>query len=244
VTLMPPNRADPTYASENLVTSRLRTSNALNGATVRIAVSANGAPRRAVIEGFEIVVDYRPPGTLRPLRGCLTLRLGDDAPGSLSGYRGVSPIQNFAPWRPRDTDAAYLAGSGAQDVNDCALMDVQSGSSSYNSKLHIVGSVYAPTAAVQFAGNDNEAAFVTDGIVVRHLTVMRWRRGPNTAGLGGGSVLARDPRIVRLQAWYRGACVAEAEVELDDYDRDGVDEARARKWEVRPSSCARVQPSS
>ena len=60
---------------------------------------------------------------------------------------------------------------------------------------------------MEFAGLDNEAPFVTDGVVLRHLTALRWKKGPEVPAFGGGATTLRDDRRVHLKA-CDGPCAA------------------------------------
>ncbi len=238
-----PPRTD--FVPEYDLTNALRRPTALNGASFKLKVASSGTwtETRAAVDGIEVVAYYRPPGTLRPLRGCLTFRLsvpdGTDPALVTNQYAGIGPTQHGKPFVTA-TDAAYLDGNSPSSEGECALLNVESQSAREGAKLHIVGVVYAPTAPLQFAGKDNEASFVTDAVVARHITVMRWTKGPNVTGLGGGSVVERDPRKVHLEVWYPSATapnkrlIARATVQFVDADRDGKDnDAEILSWEGR-----------
>lgn len=229
-----PFRTD--VSDDSSLSPNLRTSNALNGATVTLTVSGNAGAKGSIIEGLEIEVEYRPPGTLRPLRGCMTTRLGYSAATSnLADFRGISPIHNWGPY-VTSTDNAFVDDTGEKDVYACALMNVQSDSSGLGTRLHISGTVFAPTAALQFTGNDNNTSLVTDGVLARHISVLRYRDDGDGIGFGGGSGIERT-RTVIVQVSSQGVCVAEAKVEFENTDSDPRDEARIVSWERRPDQC-------
>ncbi len=85
--------------------------------------------------------------------------------------------------------------------------------------MHILGAVYAPTAAFAFSGKDNAASFVTDGIVARHVSAVRWTDPGSTEipAFGGGSGRPRLPRSVVLEAKDpSGKVIARTDVTLAD----------------------------
>jgi hypothetical protein len=182
------------WPEERLLLDELKRASALNGAEIQFEIVANSGAKVVHLDSIEIVADYRPPGSLRPLRGCLTVRSERD-PVAM-GYVGIDPSR-----RRTGTDAAYNSGGGNGDPMDCPIMKFWSGSDQEGSKLHIAGSVYAPTAALELNGRDNDAPLVTDGVVVRTLKALRWKKSPSLTTFGGGSVLERDPREVVFEAY-------------------------------------------
>jgi hypothetical protein len=118
---------------------------------------------------------------------------------------------------------------GQQDQSDCPLLKSYSanGTSGVSVKLHVNGMIYAPSAAVELSGNDNDASFASDGIYVRHLTALRWKNGGQTP-LVGGRPIARNPRVVILQICDKGSgCSAghvrvRAKVEITDDVGTGI----------------------
>ena len=167
-----------------------------------------GPPRRHRTPGR-----FRRRGALRPLRGCLTLR-AKDVPTDMIGADHDYAAANSG----LDGDDAYTTGANHDDTLSCALVRMFSNSTS-GVKLHIQGVVYAPTAAVDLSGKDNEAPFVTDGVIVRHLTAWRWKKGPNLAAIGEQTPSRRDRKVTL------SACVGTEEVDraiLDIDDSAGV----------------------
>jgi hypothetical protein len=230
------NYAGPYRVETFDVTQDLRTAASLNNALVQIryngAAADNAKPKYAIVDGVEVHVTYRPPTDLRPIRGCTTIRLANSL--NLSDYRGVDVVESQ---RPDTTDASYDDGSGTKDVQQCSLMVASNNKLGQGTKLHIAGSVYGPTAAFEFAGKDNEAQFLTDGIVARHITAMRWQQGPELPAFGGGTTSLRQPREVILEARTPGNPnpIATAKVQLTD-PAGGVGRAPAviEDWRRRP----------
>jgi hypothetical protein len=66
-------------------------------------------------------------------------------------------------------------------------------------KFHIEGIVYAPSAALEFAGNDNDASWVSDAIIARHLSALRWSSANTDLPAVGGAFSPRADRIVHLR---------------------------------------------
>jgi hypothetical protein len=75
--------------------------------------------------------------------------------------------------------------------------------------------IYAPTAALDLNGKDNEAPFVTDGIVARHITTWRWRTGHPTNAFGQ-DIGDRNDRQVWLYVKQNGTTIARELVDIDD----------------------------
>lgn len=236
--------------TERVLTDALRTWNGVNGAQIELTFHSSTANRAIVLDAVELVVAYRPAGLPRPLRGCMTIRTSEIIPNdparraddeAAGRYAGTHGIHNGDPFRKHSEgpDQAYGSPTGAEDTNNCAMLAVFSDSSLAGGKLHIAGGVYAPTAAVEFRGMDNEAAFVTDGIVVRQLTVRRWRRGPAVTTFGGGTSPRRLNRRVTITARIDGRVVAIADVEFDDrgalVPADVGSEVTIHRWERRPA---------
>ncbi len=220
-----PSTLTATEKSEQAtLTSTLRTASSLNGAVIKI--TAFGTSGLTIFDGIEVTVAYRPPGQLRPLRGCTTIRTLDVA-GNVN-YRGSSWIHNGnisaagGKW-VTDDDAAYDDGTGTSLTTDCALLLFGSKSSDQGAKLHIVGDIYAPTAAFDFSGKQNQASFVTDGVVARHLTTLRWTDDPNAEPIpayGCCNTAGRDPRIMTFtaRATATGKLLDTVKISVDDGD--------------------------
>jgi hypothetical protein len=74
-----------TQAEAADIVDDLHSAGALNGGEMQLDVTGTGATRLAIIDGVEVSVWSRPPGMLRPLRGCLTLRTGYPVASSSTG---------------------------------------------------------------------------------------------------------------------------------------------------------------
>jgi len=200
----------------------LRTPEGLQNARILYEVVTNtaGAPKFAALDGIELTVEYRPPRQLRPLRGCLTIRpaVNPEAPaaaGDWHPYRGMEMLGTDRDWganSPLASDSAYRTGTneGVADNVDCALIRI-----AQPSKMHVEGSIYAPTAAFDFSGWDNEASFSSQGIVARHLTAWRWKKGPAVPFVGGWSGVYA-PRTMILRVYKDGHLIAECRCVFDD----------------------------
>jgi hypothetical protein len=224
-----PATLTPTQKAEQAaLVSTLRTASAVNNSTIKLTAFGNGGSGTSnlvIIDGIELTIDYRPPGQLRPLRGCATIRTLN--PTGNVDYRGTSWIHNGNISAPAgqwvtDDDAAYDEGVGTADTTDCALVLFGSKATDQGAKLHIVGDIYAPTAAFDFSGKQNQASFVTDGIVARHLTTLRWTDDPDAKPIpayGCCNTAGRDPRIMTFTAKNAaGKTLVTAKISVDDGD--------------------------
>jgi len=213
---------NPGWNNERTLTEALRTPEGLENALITYEVRTNtaGAEKQAVLDGIELTVEYRAPGQLRPLRGCLTIRpaLNPSAPtpaGAWHPYGGMQMAGTDRDWganAPLASDSAYRTGTseGISDNSDCALIRI-----ARPAKMHIEGSLYAPTAAFDFSGWDNEASFSSQGIIARHLTAWRWKIGPAVPFVGGWSGVYA-PRKVVLKVIKDGAVISQCTCEFDD----------------------------
>jgi hypothetical protein len=179
-------------------------------------------PKYVFVDSVEVTAEYRKARTLRPLRGCLTTRLG---------YRSTTDFPNNAvtsdatPWDfgwikngLPFTDESAARSSGSLDQDSCPLLRTNPGP-----KLHVRGSIFAPTAALDLSGNDNDAPFVTGGIVVRNLTAWRYKNGGNIPAFGTGSDYIRAPREFTLTATdSNGQVLRQKRVKLIDSYVNGV----------------------
>jgi hypothetical protein len=125
------------------------------------------------------------------------------------------------------------AGTGPSgDGSDCAFLDVFSGNgissnSAYN-KLHIEGMVYAPSGAVQLAGRDNRAPWITAGTIARQVTALRWKSGGDNSPAFGNTTPDHNDRFIEIDVCAHGAdCSIAANVVLREYvqisDYNGTD---------------------
>jgi hypothetical protein len=73
-------------------------------------------------------------------------------------------------------------GKNSHDSEDCPLVDVSNNPG--RTKFHIDGMLYSPSAALELSGNDNDAQWVTAGIVARHLSAIRWKNGGGVPAVG------------------------------------------------------------
>ncbi len=229
---------NPNWKDQRLIAEeKLKTPGGLRDALLtwkvgRGDVNMNNRDKFVFLDSIELVVEYRVARSLRPLTGCTTTRLShppgphnymtfgeglfhDDA----FGAEGV--MMDFgagvAAGVP-NSDAAYAATSAADDQGSCPLLVFDRGP-----KVHFRGSLYAPTAAIDLRGNDNEAPLVTGGIVVRQLTAYRWRKDGGIPTFGTGSHVERYPRSMTFRVVDEsGTVLAERKVEYVDLVQNGL----------------------
>ncbi|MGQ0824999.1 MAG: hypothetical protein ACT4OX_08240 [Actinomycetota bacterium] len=219
---------------KRVIFDNLRTAAGINGLQIKLEAVPDGAGGFMAVDAIEVYVKYRPPGEPRPLRGCMTIRTSEDP--ALKDYSGVHP------WMPpfaASNDQAYgwSDGDGTRDTVDCALMNVASRSNRQGTKFHLAGAAYAPTGALEFAGMDNDAQLVTDGVVARHISTVRWVRGPEIAAFGGGNAFGGlEDRQVTIVARVGTRIIADAHARFDDNNPgpDGLPDVEIDKWTRRP----------
>ena len=112
--------------------------------------------------------------------------------GATSLSTGNTPFQGDQAFG--DFGAAGGGNGGVGDTSDCPFLKAYSanGNSGVSTKFHVDGMIYAPSGAVELAGNDNDAAFASDGIFVRHLTALRWKNNGSTPFAGGRGTLRKS----------------------------------------------------
>jgi hypothetical protein len=71
-------------------------------------------------------------------------------------------------------------------------------------KFHLNGLIYAPSAALDFTANDNDASWTTDGIVSRQLSALKWANNGDTPAVGGDPS-PRNPRKVTIYVCKKGS---------------------------------------
>jgi hypothetical protein len=174
---------------------------------------------------------------MRPLTGCNTIRSryipsgteadgshapdGNEAtptPSSATGPGVLSGV-DWDWWPQPALDQPYGDASGAGndlrgDANDCAMLTVAKGV-----KFHIDGMIYAPTGAIDLSGNDNDASWATDGIIVRHFTAFRWSNTGDNLPAVGGIDMRPTKRTFKLEVHQGGATglvLASEWVTIDD----------------------------
>ena len=232
-----------THAEAANLGNYLSTAGSLNGAELQLSASANSGAKLMMVDGIEVSVWYRPPGMLRPVRGCMTLATGyaptsdpfglANPSGTLNSsftspqtFSGTAEVWNgdynptYNGWMTSN-DQGYGTGTGNADHTDCGLFVFRSQSSAQGAKLHVNGDIYAPTAAIDVSGKDNDASFVTDGVVARHLTALRWKLGPGVPAFGcvpAPCTTTHDPRDVVIDVFNGSTKVASAHVVFDDGD--------------------------
>ena len=163
---------------------------------------------------------------LQPLDGCTTTRVSGSrgpwmytgampwwAPGGRNGRDWLDTDWGVGLFSPRNLDGEFQAddaygnfsgtnggNGGAADANDCPLIRTKAGQKAPEVKLHIQGSIYAPSATIALTGYSNDAPWVTDNITVRHLSAMKWRTtAQRDVPAVGNSSPVRLPRFVNLQ---------------------------------------------
>lgn len=194
----PGTQHNANWPHERLLKEKIRTPEGINGANVVVEFhSTTGGAKEVWLDGIEVEVDYRPPGTLQPLRGCATTRVARN-PGTNPAV-GVDWDWGRMAGGSLVADSAYSVGasatSGADDNGACAVLRI-----ARDVRFHVEGSIFAPTAAIDLRGNDNDASFVSGGIIARHVTAYRWRKGGNIPAFGGDSTQVADRHVV-LTSW-------------------------------------------
>jgi hypothetical protein len=184
----------------------------LQGATVTYTVTpkTGSTGKYAYLGKLNVRVIYRPPGTLRPLNGCTTIKpaynwddtmMGTDRDWATGTGGGGSGIVSKGPY---DTNI-YPA--------TCAVV------LSDGARFHVNGSIYTPTAAVDLNGADNDASFTSNAVIVRHLELSGWSDSVSTS-LGSSTILDEGHRTVTLYAWRTDTSpprlLSEATVDFDD----------------------------
>ena len=225
----------------------MSTPEAWNNAKVELNYVGNTGTKAKVawLDGIELTVYFRPPGTIRPLSGCLTIRAGhnpdanvgfNNVPGhAATRLMGVDTDWGARTQTPGYSDSSYTAGTNSTDVESCALIRMISSQSS-GVKLHVRGMIYAPTAAVDLNGKENEAPFVTDGLIVRHLSTWRWRTG-HPVNAFGEDLGDRDDRLVWLFVKRDGKTVARELVELvDNGGKSFGNDAKVQEFVLGPNN--------
>jgi hypothetical protein len=115
---------------------------------------------------------------------------------------GVFKTTSGTPWTGDDPMGNLSDGSpgnGTGDRTGCALINLDS--SKTHTRLHIVGTIYAPSAGVALSAYQNDGPWVTDGILARELSALRWKKDAGDPSVGdGGNVHAKYPRTVTIIA--------------------------------------------
>jgi hypothetical protein len=223
-----------TWSTDRSLTDLFKTSSSsyaskLNGATIQydvpVATGADALPKSADLDGIVITITYRPEGTLRPLRKCLTTR------SRLSPYAvntttpangGYGMLGTDFDWAPSNSSSAsddgYIGNDSVEDAKSCALITTYSDSTP-GIQFRVNGMIYAPTAAFDFSATDNEGPLFTHGLVARHLTITRWRADAGDC-FGGSSCSSATSkcadRKVTLSAYSGSTEVQRTHVTIDD----------------------------
>jgi hypothetical protein len=143
--------------------------------------------------------------------------------GSLNGGGPQQGDQGFG----NNSGTGGSNGSVA-DKQDCALVDVYSsnGSSGSLNKIHVAGMIYAPSAAVQLAGRDNDAPWVTAGLVARQITALRWK-GANGVPALGDTTPDHNDRFIEIDICKKNSGCSTGNDYLREYvqfvDSNGLD---------------------
>ncbi|MGQ0826470.1 MAG: hypothetical protein ACT4OX_15810 [Actinomycetota bacterium] len=180
-----------------------------------------GVIRDVFVDAVVVKVSYRQPESIQPLRGCLTTRTGWTVPtATAAGTLRNGVKADVVPWdfgmnytsNAPHSDNALGLYQGNGDNQACPLLKINKGP-----KFHVRGSIFAPTAALDLRGNDNDAPFVTGGIIARQLSAWRWKNGGDIAAFGTGSHIKRQPRLFTLTATGAGGAVLkEAKIKVTD----------------------------
>ncbi|GIU90684.1 MAG: hypothetical protein KatS3mg010_1783 [Acidimicrobiia bacterium] len=205
-------RPNPNWPAERVLGrgNHLNTPERLAGAELEVEFQSSTLPgdRLVEVDAIELRVEYRPARSLRPLRGCLTTRVAD-----LSTVDAVGVDRDFT----GTADAAYIAGNtiASGDHQACPLIVLENGP-----KLHVAGSIFAPTAALDLRGDDNDAPYAVGGVVARHVTIFRNTNARQHPAFGGGAGFRRLDREMTFRAYDAdGTLLATQHVVCDDSDR-------------------------
>jgi hypothetical protein len=205
-------RPNPNWPAERVLgrENHLNTPARLSGAELEVEFQSSTAAgaRLVEVDSIELRVEYRPARSLRPLRGCLTTRVAD-----LSAVDAVGVDRDFT----GTPDAAYIAGNtiSTGDAQACPLVVIENGP-----KLHVSGSIFAPTAALDVRGDDNDAPYALGGVVARHVTIFRNTNARQHPAFGGGGELQRLDREMTFRAYDADdRLLATQHVVCDDTDR-------------------------
>lgn len=205
-------RPNPDWPVERVLGrgNHLNTPARLSGADLEVEFQSSTAAgdRLVEVDSIELRVEYRPARSLRPLRGCLTTRVAD-----LSTVEAVGVDRDFT----GSADAAYIAGNSIAtgDHQACPLVVIENGP-----KLHVAGSIFAPTAALDMRGDDNDAPYALGGVVARHITIFRNTNARQHPAFGGGGEFQRLDREMTFRAYDAGGrLLATQHVVCDDTDR-------------------------
>jgi hypothetical protein len=176
----------------------------LNGATVQLtAHGGKNKPGRWIdVDSIRMRIVYRPVGTLRPLRGCTTVR-----PGLNWQYSGAQPEAIPANPYMAGTDRDFAANNESantyipsdqaytHNISTTACALIRTG----GVRFTVDGSIYAPTAALDFDGNTNDTSLVTNAVVARQLTVTRYINAGRANLFGTGA--STNDRVVTLYVY-------------------------------------------
>lgn len=208
-----PTRVNPQWPFERIPAVTFADASKLSGATLTYTVTSKpGATGLwAKLGKVNLRIVYRPPGTLRPIGGCLTVKPAYNWDGEMIG--------TDRDWGTKSAGAAIGIASADMYKQGCALID------SSGARIHFSGSVYAPTAALDLTGSDNDTAFNSNALVVRHLTISGWNESVSST-LGSSASLSAGHRQATLYAWRTDTpdgprLVAEATIDIDDSPQIG-----------------------
>jgi hypothetical protein len=161
-------------------------------------------------------------------------------PWSHEGWYGGSDFVSSINGVGADNDAEYTS-SGTTENTACALLFFASDTGGVNgpkAKLHVSGDLYAPTAAFDLSGKDNDAPFATDGIVARQISLGRWRWGPSQPAVGGTTSHPPGAGDYLFTAKYDGTVIATARVTINPIN--ALNQPAVIKitcWERRSTPC-------
>lgn len=242
-TMDAPDSTGEDYTAQRDLTDSLNSPEAWSGANVQwqlTQVATNSAVKEADFMGIVFEITYRTTSQPRPLAGCTTTRAmwpnGDLVPDNTTvGFKGIAQAARGYDWLDSDwgstrtganytaltpddaygNDSASPGGTGGLgDTNDCALMYVGNTSGRFI-KFHANGMLYAPSAAMELSGNDNDASWSTDGIVVRHLSALRWINNGDVAAVGDDPQ-PRNNRMITIEVCPAGSNCTSGSITLKE----------------------------
>lgn len=254
---LPPEAGD--WRIQRSLTDAFATPEAISNALVQLEVkvaSTDQNPKEAVIDGLVFKVSYRAAGDVRPVRGCGSIRSEfppSDIVPTVPGD-GSRPLPEYhwidAEWGPRTllsdqslradrpfTDFGNRPGAGNDQDSDkatCAVLAIDTSQSAL--KAHLQGMIYAPSSALYLTGNDNDAAWTTQGIVARQITAFRWKKGASVPAVGGTPPPRNDRKVTLEARTASGRVLVRALVEFDDLDLASPGyRAKVTSWVKNPS---------
>ena len=115
------------------------------------------------LEGAELIIDFNGTGNvITPATGCKTGQMGF---GSGVGDTAVNETSYFS--ATQGTDCALISGAPASVGSDVTSPDIVS----RTGRVSVLGTIYAPSDALEMADGDIDYPLASRGVVARHLRV-------------------------------------------------------------------------